>query len=144
MFQTLLDRFEPILVVKDHSTQTVPDMAFTPREILSKFSRGERVPLGFEGKYDSLDDPDMDKYYDDPMIFTDDPTRDPGFDFGDYVEEKRALKKREKEERRAQQRKTGAISKREARHEEVSESDLMSGETTSGDVAPASNVQPKA
>lgn len=144
MFQTLLDRFEPIPVVKDHSSQTVPDMSYTPREIISKFSRGERVPLGFQGLYDSEDDPEYDKYQHDPSIFTEDPTRDPTFDFGDYVEEKHALKERQKEARRAQQRKTGAKSKREARHEEVSASDPMSGETTSGDVAPAPNVQPKA
>lgn len=144
MFQTLLNRFEPIMVVKDRHTDTVPDMSFTPREIISKFSRGERVPLGFKGLYDSEDDPENDKFDLDPQIFQEDPTRDPAFDFGDYVEEKHALQERQKEARRAQQRKTGTQSKREAKSEEVSASDPMRSETTSGDGAPAPNVQPKA
>ena len=58
MFQTLLDRFDPIPVKIPRDSETVPDMSYTPREILSKFSRGEKVPLGFNGLYDSEDESD--------------------------------------------------------------------------------------
>lgn len=104
MYQTISDRFEPILVVKSSSSKTVPDMSYTPREIIAKFSRGERVPLGFSGQFDSEDDPEQDKYLpnlgDDPMMLDDDPTRDPNFDFGDFVEERIALEERQRQSKK--------------------------------------------
>lgn len=139
-YQTLNKRFEPIKVVKQRGSITVPDMSFTPREIISKFSRGEKVPLGFLGKYDSedaTDDPKFRGY--DPAIFEDDPTRDPTFDFGDYVEEQHALKERERERKSAQKRKQSLDSKREASADDLSASDERTRETTSEEakVAPA-------
>ena len=41
MFQSVSKRFEPIKVKKSKQSITVPDMSFTPREIIQKFSRGE-------------------------------------------------------------------------------------------------------
>lgn len=130
-FQTLTERFDPIPVQLSRKSQTVPDMSFTPREIIAKFSRGEKVPLGFEGVYDP----------DDASAFQDDPTRDPEFDFGDYVEEKHALEERQK---RATKRSTGqraSDSKRKARSEELSASDAMRSETTSVEAEHASRGQ---
>ena len=105
----------------------MPDMSFTPREILAKFSRGERVPLGFEGLYDD----------ESASPFDEDPTRDPEFDFGDYVEEKRMLDerqaKRKAERASAAYGKTPGASKRKASDEELSASEAMKRETTSGD-----------
>ena len=84
-YQTISDRFDPIHVKMSRQSSTVPDMSFTPREIIQKFSRGEKVPLGFQGQYDCEDYPDEDRFrsqpYDDPMVLEDDPTRDPNFDF---------------------------------------------------------------
>ena len=134
MFQTIYNLADPLPVIKDKDSIVVPDMAFTPREILSKFSRGERVPLGFEGLYDSEDDGDaLDSY--DRETWEDDPTRDPSFDFGDYVEEKHALKQREAE-RRAKRNNAAKGSaagdpKRKASSEELSASDPTRKETTS-------------
>lgn len=131
-FQTLNNRFEPLQVRKQRGTNTVPDMSFTPREIISKFSRGEKVPLGFQGRFDSEDDTDDPKFRGyDPAIFEDDPTRDPAFDFGDYVEEKHAMKERERERKSAQKRKESLDSKRKASAEELSVSDATTRETTS-------------
>lgn len=141
-FQSTVDRFEPIPVRKSRSSQTVPDMSFTPREIISKFSRGEKVPLGFNGLFDSEeseDDPTFRGY--DPAIFEDDPTRDPSFDFGDYVEEKHALKEREKARKHAQKFKKASDSKRKVSAEELSASDAMTRDTTSGEAEPSANVQ---
>lgn len=141
-FQSVSKRFEPIKVVKDKSSNTVPDMAYTPREIITKFSRGEKVPLGFNGLYDSEDDPNMDKYELDKSMFEDDPTRDPSFDFGDYVEEKYALKERQKAEKleklrakkeKEKEEKKLPSSQRKASAEEVSASDPTKRETISGD-----------
>lgn len=142
MFQTLYKPFEAIPVVKSVQSDTVPDMSFTPREILSKFSRGEKVPLGFRGLYDSEDDPD-DLFSDDPSIFEDDPTRELDFDFGDYVEESNALHEREKERSRRSQAKKSRQSKRKASDEEVSLSDPTKRETTSGDGETPSSSKPK-
>lgn len=98
MFQSISKRFDPIPVLKDRTSETVPDMSFTPREIIQKFSRGEKVPLGFKGQFDCEDDINDDKYkYEpsmDPGVLEDDPTRDPQFDFGDFVEEQHALNAR--------------------------------------------------
>lgn len=139
-YQTINKRFEPIQVRKSRGSLTVPDMSFTPREIIAKFSRGEKVPLGFLGKYDaeeSEDDPTFRGY--DPAIFEDDPTRDPNFDFGDYVEEKHALKERERERNSARKRKQSLDSKREASADDLSASDERTRETTSEEskVAPS-------
>lgn len=134
MFQTIYNLADPLPVIKDKESIVVPDMSFTPREILSKFSRGERVPLGFQGLYDSEDDGDaLDRY--DRETWEDDPTRDPSFDFGDYVEEKHALKQREAE-RRAKRNNAAKGSgagdpKRKASSEELSGSDATRKETTS-------------
>lgn len=133
-FQSLTNRFEPIMVRPATVSITVPDMSFTPREIIAKFSRGEKVPLGFNGLYDSEeseDDPTFRGY--DPAIFEDDPTRDPSFDFGDFVEENHALKEREKARKYAQKRKAALDSKRKASDEELSASDATKRETTSGE-----------
>lgn len=147
-YQTLSHRFESIPVNKSNSSQTVPDMSFTPREILAKFSRGERVPLGFSGKYDSEDDPSNDMHLhnlgDDPMMLEEDPTRDPTFDFGDFVEENEALKERQRSARRRSRGKDAEASKRKARHEELSASDATSGETTSGEAPTSPNAQSRA
>lgn len=132
-FQSISKRFEPIKVIKDKSSTTVPDMAYTPREIISKFSRGEKVPLGFNGLFDSEDDPNEDKFETDQSMFLDDPTRDPSFDFGDYVEEKFALEQRQKAEKSKKKEKKFSQSQRKASDEEVSVSDPMSRETISGD-----------
>lgn len=134
MFQTISNRFEPIKVKKDKTSFTVPDMSYTPREIIAKFSRGERVPLGFMGRYDSEDDKDKLNSYD-PNIFVEDPTRDPEFDKFDYVEETRALNKRMKEREEAARSNGEEVesSKRKANDEELSVSDVTKRETTSGD-----------
>lgn len=128
-FQTMYAPFEAIPVHKDKTSLTVPDMSFTPREIIAKFSRGEKVPLGFKGLFDS-EDQVLDGC--DPAIFEDDPTRDPSFDFGDYVEEKHALEERERQRKNAQKRKTASDAKRKASAEESSVSVAMMRETTSG------------
>lgn len=140
MFQTIYNMADPLPVIKDKESIVVPDMAFTPREILSKFSRGERVPLGMEGLYDSEDDGDsLDR--NDRETWEDDPTRDPAFDFGDYVEEKHALKQRQAE-RRAKRNNAASGQgagdpKRKASSEELSASDATRKETTSeGATAP--------
>lgn len=135
-YQTISNRFETIHVKKSRKSTTVPDMSFTPREIIQKFSRGEKVPLGFAGQYDCEDYPDEDRFkhqpYDDPAVLEDDPTRDPSFDFGDYVEEKNALQERQREAKRAQQRRKGVDdSKRKASDEELSASDSTKRATTS-------------
>lgn len=139
MYQTLSERFEPIKVVKSSESTTVPDMCYTPREIIAKFSRGERVPLGFAGQFDSEDDPDNDKYLhnlgDDPAMLDEDPTRDPTFDFGDYVEEKFALEERQRQAKKRSKAVASQSAKRKARSEELSVSDAMRSETTSGDDA---------
>lgn len=132
-FQSISKRFEPIKVIKDKSSTTVPDMAYTPREIISKFSRGEKVPLGFNGLYDSEDDPNDDKFETDKSMFLDDPTRDPSFDFGDYVEEQYALEQRQKAEKSKKKEKKFSQSQRKASDEEVSASDPTKRETISGD-----------
>ena len=136
MNQTIAERFEPIKVHKNKQSFTVPDMSYTPREIIAKFSRGERVPLGMHGKYDSEDDKDKLSAYD-PTIFMDDPTRDPDFDRFEYVEEKRALDRRNRERENEKRSKVegDADSKREARSEELSASDATKSETTSGEAA---------
>lgn len=133
-YQTIDNRFDPIPVYKSNESQTVPDMSYTPREIIAKFSRGERVPLGFQGQYDP----------DDMSPFADDPTRDPSFDFGDYVEEKYALEERQKAQAAAAQRSAGSISKRKASYEELSASDATKSATTSGEKEPAPKIQDKA
>lgn len=130
-FQSIVDLFPPIPVVKSRSSITVPDMSFTPREIIQKFSRGERVPLGFQGLYDD----------ENASAFEEDPTRDPMFDFGDYVEEKHALEERQKASKRRSSGKSAASAKREARREELSAGDAMSGETTSEQRSAASTAQ---
>lgn len=144
-FQSVSQRFDPIPVVKSKENMTVPDMSFTPREIIQKFSRGEKVPLGFKGLYDSEDYVDndrfMDNFTDDPELALDDPTRDPSFDFGDYTEEKIALEKRKRAEKRRSKVEAGARSKRKASDEELSASDSTKRATTSGEGAPAPNGQ---
>ena len=141
-FQTLNHRFEPIQVRKQRGSITVPDMSFTPREIISKFSRGEKVPLGFQGRFDSEDSPDDPKFSGyDPAIFEDDPTRDPAFDFGDYVEEKHAMQERARERNSAQKRKQSLDSKRKASAEDLSASDATTRETTSEEAKVAPAVQ---
>lgn len=125
-YQTLNNRFPAISVVISSSSRTVPDMSFTPREILSKFSRGEKVPLGFEGLYDDEKSSEFDE----------NPTRDPNFDNFDYVEESLALKERQNERQKRSKDKPGVDSKRKASGEELSESDAMSRETTSGEASP--------
>lgn len=143
-FQSVYNVFPRIPVKHSKESHTVPDMSFTPREIIQKFSRGEKVPLGFAGKFDSEDDSDNLSGYD-PQIFEEDPTRDPSFDFGDYVEEQHALKERERQRAAAVKRsndKGVQGSKRKARHDELSASDARSGETTSGETAtPAPHEQ---
>lgn len=142
MYQTLSNRFEPIPVNKSRQSITVPDMSYTPREIIAKFSRGERVPLGMLGKYDSEDDKDKLSAYD-PTVFMEDPTRDPDFDRFDYTEEKRALERRNRERENKERSKVedDADSQREARSEELSGSDAMRSETTSGEAATSPNAQ---
>lgn len=140
MFQTMYNPFEPIQVIKSKESLTVPDMSFTPREIIAKFSRGEKVPLGFKGLYDSADDV-LDGY--DSAIFEDDPTRDPSFDFGDYVEEKHSLEERERQRKNAQKRKSASESKRKASAEESSASEAMTRETTSEEAEHSPSVQRK-
>lgn len=149
-FQSLSKRFDPIPVAGSMKSQTVPDMSFTPREIIQKFSRGERVPLGFNGLYDSEDDSDHLGDYD-SSIFEDDPTRDRDFDKFDYVEEVTALKERQriakerkKADERAKQRSNGkdvTTSQRKASAEESSESAAMMRETISGEVVTPSSGQ---
>lgn len=134
-FSTMYNPPETIKVVIPHDSKVVPDMSYTPREILGKFSRGERVPLGFQGLFDSEDDPEDDRYNDDISLFEDDPTRDPEFDFGDYVEEKHALEQRMKERKSAQRKKDVAKSKRKASEDESSVSEMRMRETTSEDGA---------
>lgn len=131
-FQSNYHPFPNIPVVLDRKSQTVPDMSFTPREILQKFSRGEKVPLGFSGRYDceeTEDDPSFRGY--DPAIFEDDPTRDPTFDFGDYVEEKHALEQRQRVAAARKSVKDSLDSKRKASDEELSASDATKRATTS-------------
>lgn len=142
MNQTVFKRFEPIPVHKSRESITVPDMSYTPREIIAKFSRGERVPLGMLGKYDSEDD--KDKLHDyDPTIFMEDPTRDPDFDRFDYTEEKRALDKRNRERENQKRSKVedDTVSQRKASDEESSESEAMKRETTSGETVSSPDVQ---
>lgn len=129
MFQSVTKRFDPIPVVKSKTSETVPDMSFTPREIIQKFSRGEKVPLGFQGLYDS-EDSVLDA--NDPAIWQEDPTRDPNFDFGDYTEEKIALEQRQKAAKRRSAAEASSDKKRKASSEELSASDAMRKETTSG------------
>lgn len=154
-FQSQVDLFEPIPVHKSRENKVVPDMSFTPREIISKFSRGEKVPLGFEGQYDCEDYPENDRYLDhfedDPDLRLDEPSpRDPSFDFGDYVEAKNDLKEREAErKKRAAERKrrsqgqSSTDPKRKASDEEPSASEAMKRETTSGGAVEAPIAQPK-
>ena len=137
-YQSVSERFEPIPVIKSQENLTVPDMSFTPREIIQKFSRGEKVPLGFKGLYDS-EDIILDG--EDPQIFEDDPTRDPAFDFGDYTEEKIALEERKKAAKRRSKVEAVAHSKRKASDEELSVSDATKRATTSGEGAMAPNVK---
>lgn len=146
-FQTLFHPFPRIKVILSKESETVPDMSFTPREIIQKFSRGEKVPLGFNGQYDSEDDPwdDRNKHYftDDPELAQEDPTRDPNFDFGDYVEETHALKERQRQARAAQKGKVVQQSQRKASDDELSASDARNRETTSGDGAQPSHALAK-
>lgn len=130
-YQDTVNRFEPIRVYNSRKSMTVPDMSYTPREIIQKFSRGERVPLGFKGLYDD----------DDASPFEEDPTRDPNFDFGDYVETKHALNERMKEREKRSNGKVDATSKREASAEESSVSEAMKRETTSVEVQQPSSGQ---
>lgn len=134
-YQTLNERFPEIPVKKDGVSLTVPDMSFTPREIIQKFSRGEKVPLGFQGLYDSEDVVENDRFMatfdEDPQLREDDPTRDPSFDFGDYVEHKHALEQRNKERAQRSKVKKSFDSKRKASDEETSASASMKRETTS-------------
>lgn len=138
-FQTLYNPFPNIPVEKDKESEVVPDQSYTPREIIAKFSRGEKVPLGFEGLYDSederLDDPN------DRMIFEDDPTRDLAFDFGDYVEETHALEERQREAKQRSKVKRLAESKRKASADDLSSRDERTRETTSVEAASAPTVQ---
>lgn len=139
-YQTLNDRFDPVPYFPSIESKVVPDMSFTPREIIQKFSRGEKVPLGFQGLYDSEDDGDR-LGVNDPDIWQDDPTRDPAFDFGDYVEEKHALEERQREakeqakraKRASERSKVKDVSdpQRKASGDDVSVSDPRSRETTS-------------
>ena len=139
-YQTQNNLFPPIKVVKSRESQTVPDMSYTPRQIIAKFSRGEKVPLGFNGLFDSEDPSDrLDQF--DPAIFEDDPTRDPSFDFGDYVEEKHALDERSAERSKRSKAKSLSNAKRKASYDEVSASDPRKRETTSGAVDNAPNAQ---
>ena len=146
-FQTIFHPFPRIKVKHSKESETVPDMSFTPREIIQKFSRGEKVPIGFSGQYDSEDDPWDDRnkpnFTDDVDLAQEDPTRDPQFDFGDYVEETHALKERQRQARAAQKRKVAQQSKRKASDDELSASDARKRETTSGDGAQPSPVQAK-
>lgn len=138
MFQSVTKRFAPIPVMMSQYSEVVPDMAYTPREIIQKFSRGEKVPLGFQGLYDS-EDTDLESF--DRSYFEDDPTRDPNFDQFDYVEEKNALDERQQIARQRKARETQverrsngegvAQPKRKASAEELSVSDSTTRETTS-------------
>lgn len=119
-FQSISKRFPRIPVKLSKETITVPDMSFTPREIIAKFSRGEKVPLGFEGLYDD----------ETVSPFDDDPTRDPSFDFGDYVEEKHALEERNKAKQTSKKNVNSNL-KHKASSEELSASDATTSETTS-------------
>ena len=132
MFQTISNRFDPIPVVMSRDSLTVPDMSFTPREIIQKFSRGEKVPLGFNGLYDSEDDADH-LFDDDPSVFEEDPTRDPNFDQADYVEEKIALDERMSERKRRSNGKSISDSERKASDDEPNASEARKRETTSGE-----------
>lgn len=141
-YQSISKRFDPIPVVYEGKSKTVPDMSFTPREIIQKFSRGEKVPLGFASMYDSEDesgDENLRKY--DPAIFEDDPTRDPEFDFGEYVEEKHSLEQRQREEKRRSRREAYLASQRKASFEESSASEATRKETTSGEANKPSSTQ---
>lgn len=138
-FQTLYNPFPNIPVEKDGKSEVIPDQSYTPREIIAKFSRGEKVPLGFEGLYDSEDERlDAD---DDRQIFEDDPTRDPAFDFGDYVEEKHALEERQREAKQRSKVKRALAAKRKASADDLSASDVRTRETTSEEAKVAPTVQ---
>lgn len=139
MFQSVTKRFDPIPVKLSQDTEVVPDMAYTPREIIQKFSRGERVPLGFRGLYDS-EDSDLDGF--DSSYFEDDPTRDPDFDGFDFVEEKVALEKRQYDAKRRSKAKALEDSKRKASDEETSVSASMKRETTSEEASKPSSAKP--
>lgn len=138
-FQTLYNPFPNLPVEKDGKSQVIPDQSYTPREIIAKFSRGEKVPLGFEGVYDSEDER-LDAE-DDRQIFEDDPTRDPAFDFGDYVEAKHALEERQKLAKQRSKMKRLAESKRKASADDLSASDVRTRETTSEEAASAPTAQ---
>lgn len=99
MFQSVSKRFDPIPVILSQKCEVVPDMSFTPREIIQKFSRGEKVPLGFNGLFDSEDDQDHLQDFE-KSYFEDDPTRSPDFDRFDFAEEKSALEARQVEAKR--------------------------------------------
>lgn len=94
MFQTRYHPFQQLKVEKDKTCQVVPDMAYSPREIIAKFSRGESVPLGNTGLYDE----------ETSSPFEDDPTRAQDFDFGDYVEYSHELEERSKRAAQKSQR----------------------------------------
>lgn len=130
-YQDTVNRFDPIKVYNSRRSMTVPDMSYTPREIIQKFSRGERVPLGFKGLYDA----------DDASPFEVDPTRDPNFDFGDYVETKHALNERMNEREKRSNGKVVATSQRKASAEESSASEATMRETTSVEVQQPSSGQ---
>lgn len=126
MFQSVTKRFDPIKVKKSNKSETVPDMSFTPREIIQKFSRGEKVPLGFNGLYDD----------ENASEFDENPTRDPNFDRFDFVEEKHALDERNAEREKMSRSKVEgeSNSQRKANDKELSASDATKRETTSGEV----------
>ena len=113
----MYEPFEALKVYGDPKSITVPDMSFTPREILAKFSRGEKVPLGMEGVFD-YDDSSLDDL--DQSVFEEDPTRDPNFDSFDYVEEKLALDERMSEQTKRSKAASAEDSERKASAEESS------------------------
>lgn len=144
MFQSIYNPFPAIPVRLSKESITVPDMSYTPREIISKFSRGERVPLGFSGRFDSEDNPEDDRYQHYPSDeLSEDPTRDPSFDQFDYVEEKHALDERVRERARRSKVKNSEDSKRKASAEDLSANDETTRETTS-DESPNSSVEQSA
>lgn len=108
-FQTMYNPFDPIPVVKDPQSKTVPDMAFTPREIIAKFSRGEQVPLGMNGLFDE----------DGASAFEDDPTRRLDFDKCDYAELSHELEERGKEESQKRKRKAQHVDESKDRKSET-------------------------
>lgn len=143
-FQHNFKTFPNIPVVLSKESQTVPDMSFTPREIIAKFSRGEKVPLGFSSRFDYEDDATMEALSaDDPDVFVEEPTRDPDFDAADYVEEMHALKERNQERQRQNELKVNASSQRKASDEEMSASDPTKRETTSGEEVSPPTAKPK-